>query len=179
MTGTHASAWWSSQGSASLVDARRQLLTALTSTPNDLNLLDLERRLRAARVPQPIPTRLQSAALDAALREAAAAQRQRAGAVIARSWQGTAHTAQDETLVIAFAGADAVGRGAAVHGAVPSHEFVASCRRAGVRFGLFVRDPLRAWYLRGLGASQPPGAAGDADGNFAAVVLGPEPEPVP
>ena len=41
--------------------------------------------------------------------------------------------------VIAFAGADAVGRGS-IQGGVPSHEFVASCRRAGVRFAIFARE---------------------------------------
>ena len=176
MTGTHASAWWSS-GRRVARRCPRRLLTALTSTPNDPQPARPRAAGCAARVPQPIPTRLQSAALDAALREAAAAQRQRAGAVIARSWRDRRHRPGRDPRH-AFA-ARMRRRGAAVHGAVPSHEFVASCRRAGVRFGLFVRDPLRAWYLRGLGASQPPGAAGDADGNFAAVVPGPEPEPEP
>jgi len=34
---------------------------------------------------------------------------------------------------------------------MPSHEFVASCRRAGIGRAVFVRDALRAWYLRGIG----------------------------
>ena len=63
--------------------------------------------------------------------------------------------------MIAFAGADAA-LGGGINGGVPSHEFVRACRRAGVRRALFVRDVLRAWYLRGVG--------GDGGDSFAGVM---------
>ena len=67
------------------------------------------------------------------------------------------------TLLIAFAGlAGRLGGAGGVraggdrhkeglHAGMPSHEFVASCRRAGISHTLFCRDPHQCWYLRGLG----------------------------
>ena len=40
-------------------------------------------------------------------------------------------------------------------GGLPPYEFVRSCRRAGAQFALFVRDPTRCWYCRGLGEGPP------------------------
>jgi hypothetical protein len=170
-TGPHATAWASALGPGSLLDAQRWLLCALTSTPNDANLLDLEARLRACGLGAGRPTGRQAQLLHDALRGAATSHRRLSGAALARSWEGgsgraSSASAAGETLVIAFAGADAVGRGS-IRGGVPSHEFVASCRRAGVRFALFVRDVTRGWYLRGIGTDSgdiAPDSAEEAEG---------------
>ena len=84
------------------------------------------------------------------MREAADAQRARLGEPIKRSGDGDG---DGGTLLIAFAGADAA-LGGGIRGGGPGHEFVAACRRAGVRRALFVRDVMRAWYLRGLGGGE-------------------------
>jgi pimeloyl-ACP methyl ester carboxylesterase len=55
-----------------------------------------------------------------------------------------------DTIVIAFGGLQQhVGGGRG--GGVPPYEFVRSCCSAGARYALFVRDPTRCWYCRGLG----------------------------
>lgn len=77
--------------------------------------------------------------------------------------RGAAEGACD-TMVIAFGGLQQrVGGGHG--GGVPPYEFVRSCQRAGARHALFVRDPTRSWYLRGVsgddgGASDVGGVAG-------------------
>ena len=58
--------------------------------------------------------------------------------------------AAGETLVIAFGGLQQrVGGGHG--GGVAPYEFVRACHKAGAKFALFVRDPTRSWYLRGVG----------------------------
>ena len=49
-----------------------------------------------------------------------------------------------EVLLVAFAGL--MGGG----GGVPHHEFVGACTRTGVSHALFLKDPLKSWYLFGL-----------------------------
>merc|ERR1711965_966770 len=104
------------------------------------------------------------------MRDAAAAHRRRAGAALARSWTPPLlrPATCGGTLVIAFAGADA-NLGGGIQGGVPSHEFVASCRRAGVLHAIFVRDALRSWYLRGIGCEGGEGGEGEG-GTFEDVV---------
>ena len=136
--------WRYAAGGSRLQAARGWLWEALASAPADDRLLCLLPRLSSVDLGSD----------RAALAAAAAAHRRRTGAAIIRS-QGTSspHAGCPEaggTLVIAFAGADsALGGGAA--GGVASHQFVRACERAGVRHVLFVRDAMRAWYLRGLG----------------------------
>ena len=120
--------------------ARGWLWAALASAPADDRLLSLLRRLSSGDL----------CADRVALAAAAAAHRRRTGAAILRSRGASGPPEAGGTLVIAFAGADsALGGGA--DGGVASHQFVRACERAGVRHVLFVRDALRAWYLRGLG----------------------------
>lgn len=142
--------------------ARLWLWCAFASAPQDTRLLDLLRRFDA--VPGAVPA--DEAAVRAVLRGSASRQRARLGSSLVRSWDmmanapsgrasasaaaATPSSAGGGTLVIAFAGADAA-LGGGINGGVPSHEFVRACRKAGVRRALFVRDVLRAWYLRGVG----------------------------
>ena len=128
---------------AALPEARRRLWRALAGTPGEGALLGLLQRSAAVRPPT-ADERAEEAQL---MREAADAQRARLGEPIKRSGDGDG---DGGTLLIAFAGADAA-LGGGIRGGVPGHEFVAACRRAGVRRALFVRDVMRAWYLRGLG----------------------------
>ena len=151
-------AWRSALGMPSLIMAQQRLLCALTRAPNHPILLRLERRLRVVALAThtthpPHGLGMASGELQAVLRAAAAAHCHQAGSAIVRSWQHEdVKNAAGETLMIAFAGADAVGRrDQSIPDGVPSHEFVSSCRRAGVRYAVFVRDALRSWYLRGLG----------------------------
>ena len=83
------------------------------------------------------------------------AQLRRAGGeAVFREYGGS--SARGETMVIAFGGLQQhIGGGKG--GGMPPHEFVKSCRRAGARHALFVRDATRSWYCRGLGS----GAFGD------------------
>ena len=136
--------------------ARGWLWAALASAPADDRLLSLLRRISSGDL----------CADRAALAAAAAAHRRRTGAAILRSRGASGPPEAGGTLVIAFAGADsALGGGA--DGGVASHQFVRACERAGVRHVLFVRDALRAWYLRGLG-TDPWGEEGlDAQGSQA------------
>ena len=63
-----------------------------------------------------------------------------------------AGAAAGETLVIAFGGLQQkIGGGQG--GGVPPYEFVRACHKAGAKFALFVRDPTRSWYLRGVGGA--------------------------
>ena len=80
-------------------------------------------------------------------------QRQRLGPAVACSWGGEEDRPTGVgTLVIAFAGADASMTGA-VTGGVPSYEFAGALRRVNADAAIFLRDVLRAWYLRGIGES--------------------------
>ena len=101
---------------------------------------------------------------QAVLRQAALAERLRHGPCLTRSWSPADEAAlRGGTLVIAFASwsgsreREADGPGMAGGFA----EFAGAFRRAGISHGLFVRDPLRAWYLRGIG---------DAGHSFESVV---------
>jgi len=120
--------------------ARGWLWAALASAPADDRLLSLLRRLSNGDL----------CADRVALAAAAAAHRRRTGAAIVRSRGAPGLPEAGGTLVVAFAGADSA-LGGGVDGGVASHQFVRACERAGVRHVLFVRDALRAWYLRGLG----------------------------
>ena len=120
--------------------ARGWLWAALASAPADDRLLSLLRRL----------SNRDLCADRVALAAAAAAHRRRTGAAIVRSRGAPGLPEAGGTLVVAFAGADSA-LGGGVDGGVASHQFVRACERAGVRHVLFVRDALRAWYLRGLG----------------------------
>ena len=128
-----------------------RLWRALASTPSDRRLHSLLREVDGL---APLDSEEGWAAVRAVMRDAAAAHRRRAGAALARSWTPPLlrPATCGGTLVIAFAGADA-NLGGGIQGGVPSHEFVASCRRAGVQHAIFVRDAMRAWYVRGLGGS--------------------------
>lgn len=88
---------------------------------------------------------------QAVLRQAGLAKRLRHGPSIALSggYGSEAASLHGATLIIAFASwsGSRSRRGAAVGHA----EFELAFRRAGIRTALFVRDPLRAWYLRGIG----------------------------
>jgi hypothetical protein len=55
------------------------------------------------------------------------------------------------TMVIAFGGLQQRMGGGGGGGGMPPYEFVRSCQKAGARHALFVRDPTRCWYCRGLG----------------------------
>ena len=67
--------------------------------------------------------------------------------------EGEPDASQSDTMVIAFGGLQQrIGGGA--NGGLPPWEFVRSCKRAGARRALFVRDPTRCWYCRGLGDGQ-------------------------
>ena len=88
----------------------------------------------------------------ATLQQAALTQRVGLGAALSRSWRrGDILQCHGATLVIAFAGADALIGGEPFAGGVPSFEFARAFREAGVGCALFVRDVLRSWYLRGIG----------------------------
>lgn len=66
------------------------------------------------------------------------------------------------TMLIAFGGLQQhLGGGRS--GGVPPHEFVRTCEKAGARYSLFVKDPLRCWYCRGLGDGGG-GSSGDNGG---------------
>lgn len=131
-------------------EGRLRLWCAFASAQHDARLLDLLRRYDA--VPRGAPT--DTGAVRHVLAAAAARQRARLGSSLVRSWDMSSGAAAAPTaggtLVIAFAGADAA-LGGGINGGVPSHEFVRACRKAGVRRAIFVRDVLRAWYLRGVG----------------------------
>ena len=72
-----------------------------------------------------------------------------------------------ETLVVAFGGLQQ-RLGGGVGGGVPPYEFVRSCQRAGARHALFLRDPTRSWYCRGLGrGTVEEGGDGGGDGGGA------------
>ena len=58
-----------------------------------------------------------------------------------------------ETLVIAFGGLQQRFGGGHGGGVAP-YEFVKSCQRAGATHALFVRDPTRSWYCRGVGGAK-------------------------
>lgn len=74
-----------------------------------------------------------------------------------RSWSSSDLPAGREsgaTMLVAFGGLQQrVGGG--LGAGVPPHEFVTSCRRAGAKYVLFVRDAARAWYCRGLSTGAP------------------------
>ena len=132
------------------------LLHALSAAPWDMRLHDALHRTRKLRDP---PVELPGG-VDACLHRAALAQRLRRGAALSRSWCLKAeeesararhvHAPTGGTLVLAFAGADALIGGEPFPGGLPSHEFASALRRAGVHAAIFVRDVLRAWYLRGI-----------------------------
>ena len=77
-----------------------------------------------------------------------AKQRRAQAAAVMRSF-GRGGVAGD-TLVVAFGGLQQ-RLGGGVGGGVPPYEFVRSCQRAGARHALFLRDPTRSGYCRGLG----------------------------
>lgn len=144
---------------AAMTLARNRIWQALVSTPSDRRLLNLLARTEAV-APMGPAERTDCRKL---LGEASARHRLRMGAALVRSWEQH-YSAVDKggTLVIAFAGADAA-LGGGIQGGVPSHEFVRACRNAGVRRAIFVRDVLRAWYLRGIGSApsdEPDAASG-------------------
>ena len=86
---------------------------------------------------------------QAVLRQAGLAERLRHGPSIARTWRpGTEASLRDSTLCIAFSSwSGSRGRSGAAFGFA---EFELAFCRAGIGTALFVRDPLRAWYLRGI-----------------------------
>jgi len=139
-----------------------QLWCALASVPSDRRLLALLSRIdQIDGAPSAVPEDIRRV-----LRDSATRQRLRAGSPLLRSWddedrerlvppQPPEQHEGGGTLLIAFSGADAALGGGA-NGGIPSHEFVRSCRKAGVQKAIFVRDVLKSWYLRGLG-----GAGGD------------------
>ena len=132
-----------------LPEARAHVHRCLVSTPSDQRILALLARADA------IAPRLAHEADDARfiVRDASDSHQARAGVPLVRSWQPeevSSSSSSGGALLICFAGADA-NLGGGIRGGMPSHEFVASCRRAGVRKALFVRDCLRSWYLRGIG----------------------------
>lgn len=88
---------------------------------------------------------------QAVLRQAGLAERLRHAPSISRSWSpGTESSRYGATLVIAFSS----WSGSRSHSSgPPAYEFQNAFQRAGIHTALFVRDPLRAWYLRGIGAS--------------------------
>ena len=156
---------------ARLDAARLWLWCAYASAHQDDRLLDLLRRFDA--VPGAAPADVN--AVRAVLRSSASRQRARLGNSLVRSWDITPSgnggaTPHGGTLVIAFAGADAA-LGGGINGGVPSHEFVRACRNAGVRRAIFVRDVLRAWYLRGVGGGGVgAGGAEEAEDSFDGVM---------
>ena len=94
---------------------------------------------------------------QAVLRQAGLAERLRHGPSITSTWRtGTESSLRGATLVIAFAswsgsqGRDWDGERKEPGGCA---EFASAFRRAGIGTALFVKDPLRAWYLRGVGTS--------------------------
>lgn len=89
---------------------------------------------------------------QAVLRQAGLAERLRHGPSIARTWRpGAEACLHGATLCIAFSSwSGSRGRTGAAFGFA---EFELAFRRAGIRTALFVRDPLRAWYLRGIGTA--------------------------
>ena len=96
-------------------------------------------------------------------REEARILQSRDGGTLMRSYDvepsTTTACAAMDTMVIAFGGLQqhiGGGRG----GGVQPYEFVRSCRKAGARCALFVRDPTRCWYCRGLGEGGAGGAGG-------------------
>lgn len=84
----------------------------------------------------------------------AEARHARAGMdVMLRSHDGEDASSPATTMVLAFGGLQQqIGGGQA--GGVPPFEFVRSCRKAGARHALFLRDPTRCWYCRGLGEGE-------------------------
>ena len=135
-----------------LPEARGLVYRCLVSTPSDTRLLELLERADALGA-----SRTVDEARDARriVTLASDAHQRRSGVPIVRSWSPTdgVASADGATLLICFAGADA-NLGGGIRGGVPSHEFVASCRRAGVSHAIFVRDCLRAWYTRGIGTTE-------------------------
>jgi hypothetical protein len=135
---------WLSQ----LPKARCLIWSCIVTSPSQSQLLSLFTRARAADGGN------EQKQWRRTIEKFSAIHQHAGGDAIARSWSLPTVSAatHGETLIIAFAGADAhLGGGAA--GGVPSHEFVASCRRAGVGRAIFVRDVLRAWYTRGIGGA--------------------------
>ena len=140
-------------------EARRLVHRCIVSTPSDQRLLALLHRSNALGAPC---TETEARNHQLIIAEASDSHQRRAGEAIVRSWTASSPTgsASAGTLLICFAGADA-NLGGGIKGGMPSHEFVSSCRRAGVSHALFVRDCLRAWYTRGIGIGA--GGSGEAE----------------
>ncbi len=138
----------------------------MVSSPSDQRLLDLLERANAL---GEAATADQIRECAHAIVEASHAHQRRAGEAIVRSWTPAGLAAADSTLLICFAGADA-NLGGGMSGGMPSHEFVKSCRRAGVTHALFVRDCLRAWYTRGVRVGSSPDDAHCTSGSFEGLV---------
>lgn len=154
-----------------LPTARELAWQCLVSTPSDGRILDVIEGIGRKTAPVSFDD-LQR--LRCVIEAASDDHQQRNQPALVRSWTAPSVCAGGETLVIAFAGADA-NLGGGAQGGVPSHEFVASCRRAGVTRAIFVRDALRAWYLRGVALDGPGHPRAHGEGGAVASVRSDDP----